>query len=357
MKVAIVGAGLMGSATSYPLSDNGHDVRLVGTHLDGEIIQSCRDRQFHPRLKRDLAAGVESFFVEEIEQALDGVEVIVSGVNSLGAHWIGTAIGPHLRPGQLIIAITKGLEATENGDLLILPDVLYSDLPAGIRDEVTLAAVGGPCIAGELAGRRQSCVVYGSRMRSAAVSLADIFRTSYYHIWPTGDLVALELCAAFKNAYTLAVGLAAGMLERLGGVDAAGAHTFNLAAATFAQGCTEISRWLQVAGGVHSSEVHVFAYGLPAPGDFYVTAQGGRTVRLGRLLGAGHSFAEARQIMSGETLEAAEIVKVMGAALPKLTARGVVGPEEFPLLRTLVDVVVHGQPLDLPLDDFFATIA
>jgi len=356
MKVAIVGAGLMGTATSYPLSDNEHDVRLVGTHLDGDIIQSCRDRGFHPRLKRDLAPHVQPYFIDEIEEALDGVEVIVSGVNSLGAHWIGRAIGPFLRPGQLIIAITKGLEASENGDLLILPDVLYSELPADIRDEVTLAAVGGPCIAGELAGRRQSCVIYGSRDRSAAVRLASIFRTPYYHIWPTGDLVALELCAAFKNAYTLGVGLAAGFLEQVGGVDAAGAHTYNLAAATFAQGCTEISRWLQVVGGVASSDVHVFAYGLPAPGDFYVTAQGGRTVRLGRLLGAGRTFAEARQIMAGETLEAAEIVKVMGAALPKLTARGIVGPGEFPLLRTLVDVVVRGRPLDLPLDDFFPTV-
>jgi glycerol-3-phosphate dehydrogenase (NAD(P)+) len=78
----------------------------------------------------------------------------------------------------LIIAITKGLEAADNGDLMILPDVLYRELPEEIRDEVTVAAVGGPCIAGELAGRRQSCVVYGSRDREAAVRLASIFRTS-----------------------------------------------------------------------------------------------------------------------------------------------------------------------------------
>ena len=60
--------------------------------------------------------------------------------------------------------------------------------------------------------------------------------------------------------------------------------------------------------------------------------------------------------MAGETLEAAEIVKVMGGALPKLTARGVIQPGEFPLLRALVDVVVHGRTLDLPLDSFFQSI-
>lgn len=357
MKVAIVGAGLMGTATSYPLSDNGHEVRLVGTHLDAEIIESCRAQGYHPRLKRNLAPGVRPYFVEEMAEALDGADVIVSGVNSLGAHWIGRAIGPYLRAGQLVIAVTKGLEAADNGDLLILPDVVYADLPEGIRDEITLAAIGGPCIAGELAGRRPSCVVYGSRDRTAAERLAAVFRTSYYHIWPTGDLVALELCAAFKNAYTLGVGLAAGFLEQAGGVDSAGAYTYNMAAATFAQGCTEISRWLQIAGGVGDDMVHVFAYGLPAPGDFYVTSMGGRTVRLGRLLGAGHTFAEARQIMAGETLEAAEIVRVMGDALPKLEARGIVKPGEFPLLQALVDVVVHGSALELPLDAYFQTIS
>jgi glycerol-3-phosphate dehydrogenase (NAD(P)+) len=339
---------MMGTATAYPLADNGHAVRLVGTHLDGDIIKSCRERRYHPRLKRELPAGVQPYYVDEIAQALDGVEVIVSGVNSLGVHWVGRTIGPHLQPDQLIIAVTKGMEAAENGDLLILPDVLATELPERVRDRVTLAAIGGPCIAGELAGRRQSCVVFGSRHRGAVERLAATFRTPYYHVWTTTDLVGLEVCAALKNAYTLGVGLAAGVLERDGGVDAAGAHMYNLAAAVFGQGCTEMDRMLQIMGGTRA-----FAYGLPGAGDFYVTTQGGRTVRLGRLLGLGHTFAEAREIMAGETLEAAEIVRAMGEALPKLAERGIVSLEDFSLLRMLVEVVVHGRSVDLPLEAFF----
>jgi glycerol-3-phosphate dehydrogenase (NAD(P)+) len=350
-KVAIVGAGLMGTAMAWPLSDNGHQVRLVGTHLDGDIIRSCKERRFHPRLKRELPPNTQPFYVEEIAEALDGVEIIVSGVNSLGVHWIGQTIGPYLRPGQLIIAVTKGLEAAPNGDLMILPDVLASELPEAIRDQVRLAAIGGPCIAGELAGRRQTCVVFGSRDQNAVERLAATFRTSYYHIWTTTDLVGLEVCAALKNAYTLGVGLAAGLLERSGGVDTAGASMFNLAAGLFAQGCTEIERMLQITGGRRD-----FAYGLPGAGDLYVTSMGGRTVQLGRLLGKGYTYAEARQLMAGETLESAEIIRTMGEALPKLTARGLVASDEFPLLRTLIGIVVHGQPVDLPLETFFTNI-
>ena len=37
--VTIIGAGMMGSALAFPARENGHEVRLIGTHLDREIIE------------------------------------------------------------------------------------------------------------------------------------------------------------------------------------------------------------------------------------------------------------------------------------------------------------------------------
>lgn len=348
-KVAIVGAGMMGTAIAYPLADNGHDVRLVGTHLDDEIIQSCRQSRYHPRLKRAIPPGVRPHSVGELAEAMDGVEVVVSGVSSPGVHWIGRTLGPYLQPGQCIIAVTKGLEADEEGALRILPDVLASELPTDMRAQVTLAAIGGPCIAGELAGRRQSCVVFGARDHGVAEAVATAFRTDYYHVWTTTDLVGLEICAALKNAYTIGVGLGLGLLEQAGGPDPAGAHMHNLGAAIFAQACTEIDHVLQVMGATRS-----FAIELPGAGDLYVTCQGGRNMRLGRLLGMGYSLSEAQQIMAGETLEGAYAVQAMARALPRLEARGLITAQDFPLLRALVNSLVRGRPVELPLGTFFA---
>jgi glycerol-3-phosphate dehydrogenase (NAD(P)+) len=350
--VAIVGAGFMGTATAWPLTDNGHTVRLVGTHLDGEIIQSCKEKGVHPKLQRELPAGVCPYFSEDVAKALDGAEIIVSGVNSSGVHWIGRTVGPHLKPGQMLIAITKGLDADGNGDLMILPDVLKSDLPTNIRERIPLAAIGGPCIAGELAGRRQTCVVFGSRDAEAVERLSAAFRTPYYHVWTTTDLVSLEYCAALKNAYTVGVALAYGVLQKSGGADAAGAHMHNLAAALFGQACTEMARLLESLGGTRS-----FAFGLPGAGDMFVTCVGGRTIRLGTLLGKGHSMSEAREMLAGLTLEGAEIIRNMGRAIPRLVAQGKLGAAEVPLLRLLVDVVVHGRPAEILLDTFFGGAA
>jgi len=346
---AIVGAGVMGTATAWPLSDNGHEIRLVGTHLDGDIIKSCKEKNFHPRLKRALPPNVKPFYLEEIETALRGADFILSGVNSIGAHWIGRTLTPYLKAGDTVIAVTKGLEAGPDGELLILPEVLRAELPAGLREQVSLAAIGGPCIAGELAGRRQSCVFFGSREIETARWLADVFRTDYYHVQPTGEMVALEIAVALKNAYALGVGLAAGMLKAAGGPDAAGAHMHNTAAALFAQGATEIQRVLTMLG-VDGR----FAYGLPGAGDLFVTSRGGRSVTLGQLLGEGKSIQEARAILNGETLEAALVIEQMAMALPKLEARGLLRAREMPFMHTLIDVVVSAKPLKLDFDAMFS---
>ena len=56
-QIVVLGAGMMGSAFTTPLADNGHSVHLVGTHLDGDIIEEIHASHFHPRLNCRLAAG------------------------------------------------------------------------------------------------------------------------------------------------------------------------------------------------------------------------------------------------------------------------------------------------------------
>ncbi|HOC54421.1 MAG TPA: glycerol-3-phosphate dehydrogenase [Verrucomicrobiota bacterium] len=346
--VAIVGAGLMGTAVAWPLSDNGHHVRLVGTHLDNEIIGSCLEKGWHPRLRRRLPDNVRPYCVGQLAEALEGVNVIVSGVSSPGVRWIGRALAPHLKPGVKIIAVTKGLEASAAGDLRVLPDVLADELPATVRDKVTLAAIGGPCIAGELAGRRQTCVYFTSRDAAALPVLRQMFRTPYYHISLSTDIIGVEVCVALKNAYTLAVGLAGGMLERLGGPDEAEAQNYNPAAALFGASAREMARLVSLLGGSPDKVTS-----LPGVGDQYVTCMGGRTVRLGRLLGKGLAYEQARAEMAGETLESAFVVAQIAKALPGLEARGLLGRDELPLMRCLCRVISGDTLAEVDFDKLF----
>ena len=48
--ITIIGAGMMGTALTWPLRDNKNEVRLVGTHLDTDIINSIKKNGIHPKL-------------------------------------------------------------------------------------------------------------------------------------------------------------------------------------------------------------------------------------------------------------------------------------------------------------------
>lgn len=346
-RVAILGAGVMGTALSYPLRDNQHEVHLIGTHLDNAIITRCQQDGIHPRLQRPLAPGVKLFTFAELRAGLEGADVIALGVNSRGVQWAAEVLGPHLRSGQIVVLVTKGLWAEDDGRLRIFPDVFAEMLPASLRDNLPIAAIGGPSIAGELAARRQTAVVFTCREQQVLDNIAPLFATSYYHIWTSTDITGVEVCVALKNVYALGVGLVPGVLEASGGLDGnAGMH--NYAAALFAQGLTETAEIVRLLGGRIET-----VFSLPGAGDLYVTTQGGRNSRMGRLLGMGIDPEEAAEQLAGETIEGVDAVAVIAPAIDKLIARQALPPDALPLLRQIYAVAIKGQPFGPIFERFF----
>jgi glycerol-3-phosphate dehydrogenase (NAD(P)+) len=346
-RIAVLGAGVMGTALTFPLSDNRHDIRLIGTHLDDTIIAQCRADGVHPRLQRALPPGVRPYPFGEVATAIDGADVLALGVNSRGVRWAGRVLAQHLRPGQRVLMVTKGLMADPNGDLRIFPDVLADEWPDDLRAGVPIAAIGGPSIAGELAARRQTAVVFTCRDAATLEYLAQLFATSYYHIWTSTDIIGVEICVAMKNVYALGVGLIPGLLEASGGPDGSAAM-HNHAAAFFAQGLAETAQLVQLLGGGLET-----VFSLPGAGDLYVTTQGGRNSRMGRLLGMGVDPEEAADRMAGESVEGLDAALTIAPAVEQLIERGVLPPNAMPLLRQIYAVAVKGRPVEPISDQFF----
>jgi len=99
--IAMLGAGIMASALTVPQADNGHDVHLVGTHLDREIIDSVKATRIHPGLQRKLPEAVHAYRLEEAETAFDGAAVALSGVNSFGVRWASSSPTSDRPPGRV----------------------------------------------------------------------------------------------------------------------------------------------------------------------------------------------------------------------------------------------------------------
>ena len=83
--ITIVGSGMMGSAIGIPASENGHEVRLVGTPLDREIIEHARKTGWHLNMRRQLPESYKYYQFEELSRALEGADAVVCGVSSFGS--------------------------------------------------------------------------------------------------------------------------------------------------------------------------------------------------------------------------------------------------------------------------------
>ena len=341
--VTVLGAGMMGSALCVPLVDAGHEVRLVGTHLDGEIIAELRRSHTHPKLQLPLPGSILPFSLEELPAAMSGAELVGVGVSSAGLSWAAQTLAPHLRPDHDVVMITKGLHV-EGDAAHVLPDVFRATLADAAHQPLHPAAIAGPCIAGELARRVPTCVVLTGRDRAALERIAAALETSYYHLFIDDDVVGVEVCAALKNAYAMGIALALGLHEKSGGQPGSVAM-HNYEAAVFAQAVWEMQAFVAAAGGAPAS-----ASWLPGVGDLDVTTNGGRTGRFGKLLGLGLRPDEAVERMQGATLECLEILAAARRALPALRARGMV---RLPLLEHLVQIALDGDAVQMPFADFF----
>jgi glycerol-3-phosphate dehydrogenase (NAD(P)+) len=338
----------MGSAFAQLLADTGNEVCLVGTHLDQGIIDSILADGTHPKLKVKLPESIRAFSYNELESIMDDrVRLIVFGVNSAGVDWAVARIGPNLKAPVPVLMLTKGL-AVRNHAVVILPNVIAEDLSQYDLSGIPLAAVGGPCIAGELAARRQSSVVIACPDTGVLDRLLELVDAPYYHARGSADLIGVEACAALKNFYTLAVGYAAGQLEQKGKAPN-GALMHNLAAGLFTQALAEIHYFVNYLGGQSGTVL-----GLAGAGDLYVTCQAGRNGRMGKLLGTGLLYREAKaQHMPDDTIEGAELALVIGNTLKHLLQRGEIDGSAVPLSVAIVEAICENQPMHIPWTKFY----
>lgn len=354
--ITIVGAGMMGSAMAGPAADNGHQVRLVGTPLDREIIDSVQKNGYHPTLRKQMPSAVTAFQVEELDQALEGAELVIGGVSSFGVEWFAEQVLPLLRPRVPVLSVTKGLQNYPDGTLTPFPHLLKERLPEEKREKISFNAIGGPCICFELLDRRHTMVYFCGDDLAVLEKVRAFLATDYYHIQITTDVYGLEGCAALKNAYAMGVSLAVGIADReVGELDEAATKTicapgapdrnpvYNPQSALFAQSCLEMRRIVNLIGGEGA-----LAGELPGAGDLYVTIFGGRTRRLGTLLGRGIPFKEAKAILNGVTLESVAIITRVAQALRD---RGE-NPDLYPLLFHMDAIINNGAKVDLPWSKF-----
>lgn len=341
--ITIIGAGMMGSALAFPARENGNTVRIIGTHLDRDIIDACRKTNRHPKFEKDFPAGITFYQIEEMMEAVEGSDFIIGGVSSFGVEWFGDYVLPQIPENIPVISVTKGLQDTADGKLLTYLDV-WNEKLAKLGKKLCLNAIGGPCTSYELVFHDQTEVSFCGSNLEVLRMMKQAMTTNYYHISLSTDIVGVESAVALKNGYALGIALTIGLNQREHGIDSV-LH-FNSQAAVFGQAVREMAKLLAIQGAGSLDNLVVGA------GDLYVTVYGGRTRLVGILLGRGLTITEAKEELKGVTLESLVVAERVARAIKIKAAKGEIDAAEFPLLLHIDEIITEGKEVNIPWEKF-----
>ena len=326
--ILILGAGSMGTAFSYPCSDNNHNVSIIGTHLENEFIDQINSHKRHPILDTDIPKNVKFLKLENLEEEIKKkVDLVVIAVIAKGIEWASLELSKVLKYDIPILILTKGLSINKNNYEILVHKMERILKKNGIK-HINISAAGGPCLAKGLAQKVHTSVVFANAKIEIANQIKKLVSTDYYHVSTTDDVIGVEVCAAIKNIFSMAVG---------------STEDLNTAAALIKQSIDEMVIFTQKLNGRKETVM-----GLAGIGDLYVSADGGRNSKMGKFLGQGMSFKEAKQKkMQNDTVEGADLVMEIGNMVKKDFDL-----ETLPLMIGVIETICDEKKLKIRWEKF-----
>ncbi len=345
-KIVIIGAGAMGSAFALPCLDNNHDISIIGTHLENDFINKFKaNENLHNGLKTKIPQEIKVFKFDKFDEILKSkVDLIVLGISSKGIEWAADQLSRIYKEKQIpnLLMLTKGLSIYKN-EYELLVDKLERLLSSKGIKKTNISAIGGPCLAAGLANRVHSSVVVANKDIKTAKKIADMLNTSYYHTSYSDDLNGVEVSAAIKNIFSMAVGAAKGLCSTNISNEVREKNYLNTASALIKQSIHEMEIFVEHLKGKKET-----VKGLAGLGDLYVSSGGGRNAQMGSYIGEGFTFSEAKKTKMAK-------VTVEGADLAIEIAKKVnedFDEKKLPLMLSMINAIVENKKLEFNWEAF-----
>lgn len=273
-RVAILGAGGMGTALGILLARNGNEVRLWARDpaRAGEMQRSRENRRHLPGVP--LPESIE--VTVDPQAAMHPADWMIVAIPSafLRAALVGHR--DHAPRDLAAVSVVKGIER----DTFARPTEIIQEV-LGPRP---VAVLSGPSHAEEFARGLPASVVVASEDPAFGAQVRDALHGDFFRVYTNTDAVGVELAGALKNI----LGVAAGICDGLGFGD-------NAKAALLTRGLVEIARFAVALG----ARPETF-WGLAGVGDVLTTCYSpfGRNRALGMRIARDEALPEIQGSMN-----------------------------------------------------------
>jgi glycerol-3-phosphate dehydrogenase (NAD(P)+) len=287
-KMAILGAGNLGTTLALMMREKGHGVSLWT--IEEDVVEAIREGRENPRYLPGHYIPPDIEVSGEMGETLEEAEVVALAVPSHAVRGVAGLIASHLAPGVIVVDFAKGLEV-ETG--LRMSQVIEDELPPAVRNGIV--AVSGPSIASELVRKLPTAVEVSSHDPRSSQKAKEILETPFFRLYVNEDLAGVELGGVFKNVYAIGAGICDGL--KMG---------VNTKASVITKSLEELS----ILGSALGAHPLTFM-GLSGLGDLIVTctSEHSRNRRFGERIGRGVSLERAQEEI-GQVIEGIRATKV-----------------------------------------------
>jgi glycerol-3-phosphate dehydrogenase (NAD(P)+) len=306
-KVSVFGAGAWGSTLAQVLCDAGNEVLLWGRKED--VVNEINTKHTNSKYIGQNVLPSELRATTDLDEAFAFSKNYVLAIPSQQLRATLQLWKPHFTNDCLIISTLKGIEITSQ--------MRMTEVMEDVIGKHRIALITGPNLADELILRQPAGAVAAATNQTTSEEVRELFRTPYYRVYTSVDLLGCELAGAIKNVIALAVGISIGM-----------GFGENTQAMLITRGLNEVARLCAAHGADPLS-----AAGLAGMGDLVATCGSplSRNRTFGELLGSTRSM----EVALGQWEKTVEGVSSAGAIVEIAHRVGI----EVPVIESVADIV------------------
>ena len=261
--ILVLGAGAWGSAFASRISDGHDQAKTFLWSRDVGHMKKLRTTNINDKYLPGIELSKKIIFDSDLNSSMgnwskshkekSGLKILVLAIPVSGVSEVCSSIKKaDLSECSCIVWLCKGSIKTAHG--ILWPSQIIKRFFPGTYS----LALSGPSFAQEVANGLPFALTCAGKNIIFARKVAKALKCSGLRIYPTSDLVGVELAGAMKNVLAIAAGVCDGM--KLG---------FNARASLITRGLTETAR----LGIILGAKKETF-FGLSALGDLVLTATG-----------------------------------------------------------------------------------
>ena len=310
-KVTVFGAGAWGSTMAQVLSDAGNEVLLWGR--SAEVIAEINSSHTNKKYLQSHQLPDAIIATTNLDEAFNFSQIYILAIPAQQLRTTLQQWKSYFGAECIIVSTLKGIE--------ISTQFRMTEVIADVLGPHNVAIITGPNLADELVLRQPAGAVVAAPTIELAEKIRVLFRTPYYRVYTSIDVMGCELAGAIKSVIALAVGISIGM-----------GFGENTQAMLITRGLNEVARLCAAHGSDPLS-----AAGLAGMGDLVASCGSplSRNRTFGEALGRTGSMAQARENVA-KTVEGVasagavvEIAHRVGIEVPVIEAVGDIVSEQL----------------------------